>query len=75
MKSDGTHEMTVVEDTRKDGVKVHSMSCNESGCTRSSGPFAGQDGKRTVADAVKSHATATRTEAEIRRRNERMGKR
>ena len=74
MKSDGTHQMTTVENTRKDGVKTYSMSCNEPGCTRTSGPFNGADGKRTVADAVRSHALATRTEAEIRRRNERMGR-
>lgn len=72
MKSDGTHQMTTVTNRKKDGVLTYSMSCND--CSRKAGPLNGRDGQRTIEDLVRSHQTSTRTEAEIRRRNERMGR-
>lgn len=72
MKSDGTHQVTTVTNRIKGGALTYSMSCND--CSRKAGPLAGPDGKKTIDAIVDTHATSTQTEAEIRRRNERMGR-
>lgn len=67
MKSDGTHQMTLVPN-RKGATVTWSLTCND--CPKKFNSLNGDDGKATLEQSIKSHAAVTKEIAATRKREE-----
>lgn len=65
MKSDGTHQMTLVS-SRKGTTVTWSLTCND--CPKKFNSLNGDDGKATLSASLRSHAAVTKAIADAAKR-------